>query len=142
MARLTYMEGTARLTYTASGSISAGRFVIADRSAVKQADSAGAAAIGVALTSASDGENVVVAVSGVVSVEAGGAIPLGAYITTDASGRAVVASDLSGSLTSGADSVDLSAGVTLSGGVPPEKVLGRALKAASGAGEVITIRLL
>ncbi len=73
------------LTATASGTISAHRFVANDSS---QAGNA-ANTMGVARTDAADGEALPVDMLGTAIVEAGAVIAAGAAVQTDANGRAI-----------------------------------------------------
>lgn len=74
------------LTMTASGAITAERFVTA---AGAQVAAAGGAAIGVARNSAADNEKMVVDTVGTAIIEAGGAIGKGAAVKAGADGRAL-----------------------------------------------------
>ncbi|MBS1562573.1 MAG: DUF2190 family protein [Bacteroidetes bacterium] len=109
---------------------------------------AGAKALGVTDEKALDGEACPVAIGGIVLVESGDAIVLGAggmvAIKSDSTGRAVPATAFSvtvpgtgTAVTSNAAQPDL----TEAGGVLPEIVNGYALDAASGAGELVRVKL-
>jgi hypothetical protein len=73
-------------TFTASGAVTAERFVT---SAGAQVASAGAAAIGVARMGAASGERMTVDLLGTAIIEAGGAITAGAAVKAGADGRAL-----------------------------------------------------
>lgn len=74
------------LTMTASGAVTAERFVT---SAGAQVSSAGAAAIGVSRATAADGASMIVDTLGTAIVEAGGNISKGAAVKSGADGRAL-----------------------------------------------------
>lgn len=74
------------ITMTASGAVTAERFVT---SAGAQISSAGAAAIGVARNTAASGERMTVDTYGTAIVEAGGSITAGAAVKSGADGRAL-----------------------------------------------------
>lgn len=74
------------ITMSASGAVTAERFVT---SAGAQVSSAGAAAIGVSRTTAADTEKITVDTVGTAIIEAGGAIALGAAVKSGADGRAL-----------------------------------------------------
>jgi len=99
-------------TVKAAGGISAHRFVKHDGAQAANDD----AAYGVARHAVATGELVAVDNHGVVPVEAGAAVSLGAAIQSDANGRAIALTD---------DGV----------------ALGRAVEAASAAGEFIRVHL-
>jgi hypothetical protein len=109
------------VTLEAGGDLSAGQLLFVDVAADGQVDvvaSAGADAIGVLQNDpAAAGRAASVAVLGVSKVVAGAAVTAGARVQSDASGRAIAAAT-------------------------GDVVLGRALTAASAAGEVIEVLLL
>jgi len=106
---------------------------------------AGGFAVGVTEVEAAQGRQAPVIALGTALVEAAEAIAKGDPITTDNQGRAVKASDLAVSIDTGGTSVTSTAAngdiTTISGGVLPQKVLGYALTAASGAGDIIEVLL-
>ncbi len=98
--------------------------------------------IGVALDTTEKTDILVpIGMQGIFPVEAGGAITRGSEITIDASGRAVAASPLA--VKAGATPVTSTAanGQILDGGVTPQPVVGRALEAASAAGDIILCKI-
>lgn len=74
------------ITMTASGAVTAERFVTA---AGAQVASAGAAAIGVARNTAASGERMTVDTYGTAIIEAGGSITAGVAVKSGADGRAL-----------------------------------------------------
>ena len=100
------------LTVAASAALSANRFV----TATGGVPAAAANAVGVTRTSAAAGDLVPVDMLGTTQVEAGAAVAAGAAVETNASGQAI----------------------TRSAGVP----LGRALTAATAAGQLIEVLLI
>ncbi|MDR4518956.1 MAG: DUF2190 family protein [Nitrosomonas sp.] len=74
------------ITMTASGAVTAERFVT---SAGAQVSAAGAAAIGVSRMTVASGEKMTVDTHGTAIIEAGGAIALGAAVKSGADGRAL-----------------------------------------------------
>lgn len=101
------------ITMTASGAVTAERFVTA---AGAQVGTAGVAAIGVSRATAASGEKMTVDTYGTAIIESGGSISLGAAVKSGADGRAL----------------------TYDTGVKA----GIALQASTGAGQRIEILLL
>lgn len=105
-------------SFSAGGTIVANRFLKisgADNTVVQSAASTDDS-IGVAAAAASSGDAVAVKHTGIVKVEAGAAVTRGAQVMSDSSGRAVNAT-------------------------ATNKVVGVALEASSGAGEIISVKL-
>lgn len=109
-------------SYQASGVITRQRFVTLDGDQkVRRSDALGQRALGVAVMDisadeAARGKSTAVMTLGIAYVEAGAAIARDAMVTTDATGRAV----------------------TAAGG---NAIMGRARKAAGGAGELVPVFL-
>jgi hypothetical protein len=121
MAESTHLfePGTPGITFTADAAITAGQvlYVSAARQVTPTAG-ANAAVIGIAAHDAADGDKVLVLVGGVVKVVASAAISAGALVVSAAAGKvATIASNTF------------------------DKLIGRALTAASDDGDVIEVRL-
>ena len=104
------------LTAVAVGTVAAHRFVGFDGA---QLDAAGAEAFGVANFSAVDGDDLSLDVMGTTVVETGGAVAVGDDVVSDANAMAITNPEVGG-----------------------EKVLAKALDAASGAGEFIEVLIV
>jgi hypothetical protein len=107
-----------------------------------QINAAGGKPLGIALTDGANGQDVTLAVSGAAICEAGAAITLGAAVAMDAQGRVVPATALA--VASGGTAVTSAAanGATaITGGEPPQYVVGDALMAATAAGQFIEVLL-
>jgi len=129
------------LPLTAAGAITARRFVGYDGA---QADTQGQKVTGVARAAAAQAGDVVpVDILGTAVVEAGGAVAIGDGVICDAQGRAIAgAGEIA--IAAGGTSVTSTAanGAILTGGELPEYVAGRALQAASQAGDFIEVLLV
>jgi len=110
-------------------------------------------ALGVSEADTDSGKEVPVILNGIALVETGGAVSAGNAVTSDGSGRAVAVSNFSVDvsvtvpagetpMTSNAAQPNLVETVTLSGGVLPIATNGYALDSASGAGEIIRVKLI
>lgn len=121
MADVTHLfePATPALTFTADAAITAGQVVyLSAARQVTPTAGASAAVIGVAATDAADGDKVAVLVGGVVKVTASAAIAVGALVVSAAAGKvATIASNTF------------------------DKLIGRALTAATDDGDVIEVRL-
>ena len=103
---------------------------------------AGAKPLGIALTAAASGQDVTVTVSGTAICESGAAFAVGAAVAFDAQGRVVPATALA--VAAGATAVTSAAAngaAAISGGEPPQYVVGDALQAATAAGQLVEILL-
>lgn len=102
------------------------------------------AGIGLTTMAAKAGEPVPVAVLGIAIGTSGGAISVGDKLTTDANGKLVAAAAVSVTVPAGATAVTSDAAqpdLVEAGGVLPQRILGEALSAASGADEKIRVLL-
>jgi hypothetical protein len=130
-----------RGSMVAGGAVTAFRFV--DFSG-NQAATQGISCRGVSVfAAAAEGAQLTVTEKGSEIVEAGGAISAGADIITDNEGRAIAASALA--IAAGATEVTSAAanGATdLTGTTLPATLMGRALNAATGAGQFVEVLLV
>jgi hypothetical protein len=128
------------LSVTATGAIARGRGVTF---AGAQIAAAGAKPLGIAqVAAAAAGPVIPLSVMGTAIAEAGAAIALGAALAMDASGRVITATALG--VATGATAVTSAAAngaSAISGGEPPQFVVGDALQAAAAAGQLIEILL-
>lgn len=120
-----------------------------------QATVSGQKVLGIAEHGAASGAYVRVCRLGTAVAEAGAAIAVGAALVCDTSGRVVTATALTAAagtlaIASGATAVtsaaangttDITGAPSLSGGDPPQYILGYALQAASAAGDLIEIAM-
>ena len=124
-------------TIQAAGAITELRFIGFDGN---QATVQGQSVRGVARFAGVLGDQITVDEMGSAIVEAGAAIAVGADIITDAQGRAITANALA--IAAGATAVTSGAAngaADLTGSVPAEYRIGKALSAASAAGKFIEI---
>ena len=101
-------------------------------------------ALGVSNADASQGEQMSVVCVGIALIQSAGAIPKGEAVSCTADGKAMAASDLSVSIPSGATPVTSDAAqptLELSGSQLPEYIVGYTLDEASGADELVRVKL-
>lgn len=106
---------------------------------------ADAKARGVSAVDTKIGQMCPINISGEVLVESGGAITAGAAVASNAIGQAVAATAFSVTVPAGATTVSSDAAqpdLVEAGGYLPQAVNGYAIDAASGAGELIRVRLV
>lgn len=135
----TYKPGVVE-SITAAAALAAMRFIGFDGNLC----GADAKALGASELATNSGEQCPVIVSGIALVESGGVITAGAALASDATGRAVAATALSATTPIGATpvtSTSATPAMTIAGGYMPQALNGRALDAASGAGEFIRVLL-
>jgi hypothetical protein len=107
-----------------------------------QIAAAGGKPLGSALTPAASGQDVTVTSCGTAICEAGAAIALGAAVAMDAQGRVVTAAALA--VAAGATAMTSAAANganAITGGEPPQFVVGDARQAATAAGQFIEVLL-
>ena len=103
---------------------------------------AGQKVMGISKRPAAIGQPFEAAVLGSATVEAGAAFAAGVPLAMDASGRVIAATAMA--IAAGATAVTSAAanGATdLTGGIPPQWVVGDSLEAASGAGDFVEVLL-
>lgn len=120
-----------------------------------QASAAGQKVLGIAEHGAASGAYVRVCRLGTAVAEAGAAFAIGAALAVDATGRLIAATTLTAAVgtlavAAGATAVtsavangagSVSGAPTLSGGDPPQYIVGYALQAASAAGDFVEVAL-
>lgn len=106
-----------------------------------QVASAGARVAGISKRPAATGELYEAAAYGTAVCESGAAFAAGVPLAMDASGRVVAASTMA--IAAGAVAVTSTAanGAILTGGVPPQFIIGDSLQAATAAGQLIEVLL-
>lgn len=127
------------LSVRATGAIARARGVTF---AGAQVTAAGAKILGVALTSGAAGQDIALGVSGTAICESGGAFSVGDPVAMDAQGRVVLAAALA--VAAGATAVTSAAANgagAITGGEPPQYVVGDALQAATAGGQFVEILL-